>query len=96
MIKIGTAELKNRLSYFLRKVKEGQKVLVTDRGKPVARLLPVSGDSLSSTNEEILAAMIEEGLVQCSMHKNEFEEFSPLSLEGVSISEMLEEDREQW
>lgn len=38
---IGT--LKARLSEYLDAVKAGEEVIVTDRGKPVARLVPVSG-----------------------------------------------------
>ena len=37
----GVAELKVRLSEYLSRVKAGEEVLVTDRGKPVARLVPV-------------------------------------------------------
>ncbi len=35
------AELKAQLSRFLRRVKAGDEVLVTDRGVPVARIVPV-------------------------------------------------------
>ncbi len=35
------AELKAQLSRFLRRVKAGDEVLVTERGIPVARLMPV-------------------------------------------------------
>ncbi len=37
------ADLKARLSDYLNQVKSGTEVLVTDRGKPVARIIPVSG-----------------------------------------------------
>ena len=36
------SELKARLSEYLSQVKAGMEVLITDRGKPVARLVPVS------------------------------------------------------
>lgn len=38
----GVRELKGRLSSYLRRVKEGGTVLVTERGEPVARIIPVS------------------------------------------------------
>lgn len=38
MIAVGIREMKNRLSEFLRRVREGEVVLVTDRGKVVAQL----------------------------------------------------------
>lgn len=37
------ATLKARLSEFLDAVKSGEEIVVTDRGRPVARLIPVSG-----------------------------------------------------
>jgi len=35
------AELKARLSKYLMKVKAGEEVLVTDRGKPIAKIVPL-------------------------------------------------------
>jgi prevent-host-death family protein len=41
MMKAGIAELKASLSEYLEKVRAGEEVLVTDRGRPVARLTRV-------------------------------------------------------
>jgi antitoxin (DNA-binding transcriptional repressor) of toxin-antitoxin stability system len=40
MRSVGIRELKNRLSEYLRAVRRGEEVLVTDRGKVVAELRP--------------------------------------------------------
>ncbi len=37
----GVSELKTSLSAYLRKVKAGEDVLITERGRPVARLSPI-------------------------------------------------------
>jgi prevent-host-death family protein len=37
------SELKAHLSEYLDQVKAGNEVLITDRGKPVAKMVPVSG-----------------------------------------------------
>lgn len=37
---VGVRELKNKLSEYLRRVRLGERVLVTDRGEVVAELLP--------------------------------------------------------
>lgn len=49
MIKVKIAELKAKLSSFLRQVREGEEVVVTDRETPVARLVPydISRERLS-------------------------------------------------
>jgi prevent-host-death family protein len=45
--RVGLAELKARLSHYLRAVREGERITVLDRDRPVARLVPFeSGDAL--------------------------------------------------
>lgn len=45
--RVGIAELKARLSHYLRAVRAGESVTVLDRDRPVARLVPIeSGDAL--------------------------------------------------
>lgn len=41
----GVAEVKARLSEYLARVRGGEEVLVTDRGRPIARIMPVSADA---------------------------------------------------
>ena len=38
----GVSELKASLSEYLARVKAGEEVLVTDRGQPVARIVPIA------------------------------------------------------
>ena len=45
MKKASLTETKNRLSALIDEVREGQTILVLDRGRPVARIEPVVGDS---------------------------------------------------
>lgn len=42
MTEVGTLEAKNRLSQLLDRVLEGEDVVITRHGKPVARLVPVA------------------------------------------------------
>lgn len=55
---VGVRELKNRLSAYLDLVKRGQEVVVTERGRPIARLTPLSADV------DRMAALVEAGIVQ--------------------------------
>jgi len=43
MRRVAISELKAKLSEYLKAVRAGEEVIVTDRGKPVARLAPLSG-----------------------------------------------------
>jgi prevent-host-death family protein len=42
---VGARELKTRLGTYLRRVREGRTLLVTDRGEPVAELRPLPSDT---------------------------------------------------
>jgi prevent-host-death family protein len=55
-VEVGVRELRNNLSRYLERVQAGEEVLVTDRGRAVARVLPLSG-------ERTLDRLIAEGLV---------------------------------
>jgi prevent-host-death family protein len=41
---IGIRELRQHASRYLREVERGETIEVTDRGRPVARLIPLSSD----------------------------------------------------
>ena len=51
----GIAELKAHLSEYLDQVKAGREVVVTDRGSPVAKLVPLKGDVKEGSRRERLA-----------------------------------------
>ena len=55
------ADLKAHLSAYLKRVKAGQEVMVTERGRPIARLVPITPAELKKGR---LAQLAEEGLVQ--------------------------------
>ena len=42
MESVGVRELKNRLGHYLRIVRRGETIVVTSRGEPVARLVPIA------------------------------------------------------
>ena len=52
-------ELKNRLSEYLRRVQEGEHLVVTDHGRPIARVERLRADQLGP--EQRLALMAEAG-----------------------------------
>lgn len=48
------AQMKAKLSEYLRQVKSGGEVVITERGIPVARLVALESDERRSTREERL------------------------------------------
>lgn len=44
-MEVGIRELRSDLSRYVKRVRDGEEVVVTDRGKAVARLVPAGGES---------------------------------------------------
>jgi prevent-host-death family protein len=86
---VGIRELKSRLSHYIRQVKAGQTVTVTDRGKPVATIGPVA-----QSLEEKLEAMAQAGLLQWSGKKLEPMEPVVTVRGDRTVADLLVEDRE--
>lgn len=63
---VGIRELKNRLSEYLRAVKRGERVLVTDRGQVVAELGPPQAYPEPPVPAG-LAAMVRENTLQVGL-----------------------------
>ena len=60
---VGVRELKDRLSEYLREVRRGESVLVTDRGEVVAEFSPPRQSVIDSRIPHALAALAKRGLV---------------------------------
>lgn len=58
----GIGQLKARLSAYLARVRAGEEVVVTDRGRPVARLVPVTAPG--SEAGEALGELARAGVVR--------------------------------
>lgn len=66
MEKVGARELKDRLAYYLRTVRHGETLVVTLRGEPVARLVPITtlqNSSLKPEIEERMWKLVTEGVL---------------------------------
>ena len=48
-MEVGIRELRNNLSHYLDRVRDGDELTVTDRGRAVARVLPMSGERVLDT-----------------------------------------------
>lgn len=88
---VGVRELKTRLGRYLREVRKGRTLVITDRGEPVAELRPVSLGGAGSKGEiDRLVALGH--LTRTS--KGPLAPFRPIRLSGRPVSEALVEDRE--
>jgi prevent-host-death family protein len=90
---VGSRELKNRLGRYLRLIGKGEALIITHRGKPVARLLPPSPRNEEEPGMEgILQQLEAEGHLLRGTGR--FKPFIPVSVKGKPVSRMILEDRE--
>jgi prevent-host-death family protein len=86
---IGIRELKAQLSSRVREVKKGATLVITDRGEPVARLVPVT-----ATPEDRFQQLLDSGMVSWSGQKLA-PEVPRVPIRGSKmVSDLLLEDRE--
>ena len=86
---IGVRELKARLSAHLSRVKAGQTVVVTEHGRPVAKLIPLATNDLPSGVARLLAT----GEAKWSGEPPPPFDPLPIRAGAKTISEMVAEDR---
>jgi len=91
MISAGIKELKNNLSRFISLVKGGEDVLITERGKIVARI--IREDRTHISLRKALGPLAEKGLVALPNQSIEKEVAEPIEVPGKLISDMIIEGR---
>ena len=64
MKSVNVAELKNRLSHYLRLVRRGEAILVRDREQVIARLEPAGDVAAAGTESERLTALERKGALR--------------------------------
>lgn len=67
---VGVRELKNRLSEYLRAVKQGEQILITDRGQVIAELRQPSAYSDQGGLAPALASMVRERTIEVGLPNN--------------------------
>jgi len=86
--------VKNNLSAIIREVQQGETIVITDRGRPVARLEPMS--EMDQTDER-LRALVDDGLVSLPRRAPDatvLELPMPSVVAGPSAVDYLLEERE--
>ncbi len=87
---VGARELKARLGTYLRRVRHGHTLVVTDRGQPVAELRPIdAGSGVEATLVKLAAA----GAVTRSADGT-LGTFRPVAGRGPSTTAAVVADRE--
>jgi prevent-host-death family protein len=89
---VGARELKTRLGTYLRRVRQGETLIVTERGEPAAELRPVLRGR--SAEEAALAKLQARGAVS-RRARRPLTRFRSIRSRGKPVSEAVIEDREE-
>ena len=87
---VGAREFKARLGTYLRQVREGQTLTITDRGRPVAKVTPVemTGQSIAARLDRLRAEGVVTGTGRPLPRVA-----APIAGRGGLFSETLTDDR---
>lgn len=88
MIQAGVREMKDHLSEYLRRVRRGERVVITDRGRPVAALVGLEEEAAGGA----AWSMVRRGLGEWSGGKPKGLADAPC-VAGRRAEEMVLEDR---
>ena len=86
---VGTRELKSKLSEYLRRVKEGQIVTVTERGKVIGKIIPMS----PATTEDRIWEMVDANLAEWNGKKLKPRKPKIINTGDRLVSDIIIEDR---
>jgi prevent-host-death family protein len=94
MKSVGLRDLKNRLSEYVREVRSGESLLVTDRGEVVAELIPAGPQSDEGSAPSRLAALAKRGELTLGASNNaEVYPKFPRLLKRHRSAKLLDEER---
>jgi len=88
MTEVGVETLKDRLSEYLERAREGERILITERGKSIALLGPIEGGEVIKRAWEL----VESGVASWSGGKPRGSHPRP-RVKGMSASAIVLEDR---
>lgn len=84
----GVRELKNRLSHYLREVKRGRSITITERGETIAILIPAN----HSPDLTVMRELAQRGVGSWKGGKPTGAS-RPVVIRGKTLSEIILEDR---
>ena len=89
---VGIRDAKMHLSKYIKMVQRGIEVIITDRGRPVGKIVPIQNEDL--TLEERIKVMEDKGLIEKTAAKRMQKIPSPIPVSDNTAQQFLQEDRE--
>lgn len=86
---VGARDLKTRLGGYLRRVRQGRTLVITDRGVPIAELRPLASTTAGAILERLQAL----GAIT-RLEDRPLERFRPVKHRGGRLSDAVIDDRD--
>jgi prevent-host-death family protein len=92
---VGIRELKNKLTHYLESAKRGERIIVTDRGVPVAILHDLEEVEGKAGIEECLASLARQGFLVLpkGITSARFPSLDRVKVGGAPVSETIKDSR---
>ena len=90
-ISIGIREAKIKLSRLLKSVQKGREILITDRGRPVGKIVPVEAETLPLA--ERIQELERQGWIEPQKKKKPRELHPPIQLPEELAQKYLKQER---
>jgi prevent-host-death family protein len=94
MSTVGIKELKNRLTHYLRQVKMGEEIVVTERERPIALLQRIDAAEEPVSIEARLAKAASEGWLTLPRGSRKLSRIRKVKVRGVSAAKTISQERE--
>lgn len=91
-IKVGVREAKINLSKLLKMVKHGAQITLTDRNRPVGKIVPIQGDVLPLKDR--IEDLEYRGIIEALKKKKQVKMPPPIPLPDDLAQRLLQRDRE--
>jgi prevent-host-death family protein len=90
-MEVSVRELKDRLSEYLRRVQAGERLIVTDRKRPIAEIGPVVRGRM--TQEQWFLFLEGHGELTRAKQSRRFRDIKPTKIRGERISKTIMDGR---
>jgi prevent-host-death family protein len=91
-MKMGLREANQSFSKAIQIVKSGRRIVLTERGKPIAVISPLSE---SESEEAAIERMRDEGILLAATDSRPMDAWKPVRTRGRSTTDLLREERDE-
>lgn len=89
--RVGIRDAKIHLSKFIKMVQNGSEIILTDRGRPVGKIVPIQAKELPLSSR--IKKLEDMGILEVLPQKNQKKLPLPISVPNDIAQTMLKEDR---